>query len=193
MYIDYRMLNARTKKNIYFLPLISDCLQQIGNARYISKIDLTSGYWQVLIAETDIEKTAFNTRDGKYEFVAIPFGFTNVSAIFQSIINEIFRPFLDIFCIIYLDDIVIYFDSAKKHEKYLTKILECLSTHELIIKSKKSIIGAREIEFCGFLVKNNIVKPSLEKTSIIQDWPIPKTVHEIRQFLDLASYYRRFI
>jgi Reverse transcriptase (RNA-dependent DNA polymerase) len=81
--------------------------------------------------------------------------------------NEIFRPFLDIFCIVYLDDIVIYSDSAKEYEKYLTKILECLSAHELIIKFKKSIIGVREIEFCGFFVGNGIVKPSLEKTSVI--------------------------
>jgi hypothetical protein len=81
--------------------------------------------------------------------------------------NEIFRPFLDIFCIIYLNDIVIYSDSVKKYEKYFTKVLECLSAHELIAKFKKSIIGAREIEFCGFLVKNSIVKPSLEKTSVI--------------------------
>jgi hypothetical protein len=193
MCIDYRMLNARTKKNTYPLPLISDCLQQIGNARYISKIDLTSGYWQVLIAEADIEKTAFNTRGGKYEFVAMPFGLTNAPATFQSIMNEILRPFLDIFCIVYLDDIVIYSDSAEEHEKHLTKVLECLSAHELIAKPKKSIIGAREIEFCGFLVGNGIVKPSPEKTSVIQDWPIPRTVHEVRQFLGLASYYRRFI
>jgi len=81
--------------------------------------------------------------------------------------NEILRPFLDIFCIIYLDDIVIYSDSAEKYEKYLTKVLEYLSAHELIAKLKKSIIGAREIEFCGFLVGNGIVKSSLEKTSVI--------------------------
>jgi hypothetical protein len=81
--------------------------------------------------------------------------------------NEILRPFLDIFCIIYLDNIVIYSDSAEEYEKYFTKVLECFSAHELIAKPKKSIIGAREIEFCGFLVRNSIVKPSLEKTSVI--------------------------
>jgi Reverse transcriptase (RNA-dependent DNA polymerase) len=147
----------------------------------------------VLIAETNIEKIVFNTRDGKYEFIAISFGFTNIPAIFQSIINEIFRPFLDIFYIVYLNDIVIYSDNVKEYEKYLTKVLEYLSAHELIIKSKKNIIGAREIEFYGFLVKNGIVKPNLEKTNVIQDWLISRTVHEIRQFLNLASYYRRFI
>jgi hypothetical protein len=107
--------------------------------------------------------------------------------------NEILRPFLDIFCIIYLDNIVIYSDSAKKYEKYLTKVLECFSAHELIVKSKKSIIETREIEFCEFLVENDIVKPSPKKTSIIQDWPIPRTVYKVRQFLGLALYYRRFI
>jgi Reverse transcriptase (RNA-dependent DNA polymerase) len=147
----------------------------------------------VFITEADIEKTAFNTRGDKYEFVAMPFGLTNVSAIFQLMINEIFRSFLDIFYIIYLDDIVIYSDNAKKYEKYLMKILEYLSAYELIAKLKKNIIGTREIEFCGFLVGNDIVKSSSEKTSIIQDWPIPRTVYEIRQFLGLASYYRRFI
>jgi hypothetical protein len=83
--------------------------------------------------------------------------------------------------------------ALKSTKKYFTKILECLSAYELIAKSKKSIIGAREIEFCEFLVGNNIVKPSPEKTSVIQDWLIPKTVYEVRQFLSLASYYRRFI
>jgi hypothetical protein len=121
----------------------------------------------VLIAEANIEKTVFNTRDDKYEFIVIPFGLTNIFVTFQLIINEIFRPFLDIFYIIYLDNIVIYSDSVKEYEKYLTKIFEYLSTHELIVKSKKSIIGAREIEFCGFLIRNGIVKPSPEKTSII--------------------------
>jgi hypothetical protein len=123
----------------------------------------------VLIAEANIEKTVFNTRGGKYEFIAMSFGFTNIPITFQSIINEILRLFLDIFCIIYLDNIVIYSDSAKEYEKYLTKILEYLSAHELIAKSKKNIIEAREIEFCGFLVRNSIVKSSPEKTSVIQD------------------------
>ena len=107
--------------------------------------------------------------------------------------NEIFRPFFNIFYIIYLDDIVIYSDSAEEYKKYFTKVFKCLSAHKLIIKFKKSIIGAREIEFCGFLVGNGIVKPSPEKTSVIQDWPISRIVYEIRQFLGLASYYRRFI
>jgi hypothetical protein len=121
----------------------------------------------VLIAETNVEKTAFNTRDGKYEFIVISFDLTNALTTFQSIINEILRPFLDIFYIIYLDNIVIYSDNVKKYERYLTKIFECFLTHDLITKPKKNIIEAREIEFCGFLVRNSIIKPSSEKTSVI--------------------------
>jgi hypothetical protein len=106
--VDYRAVNALTKKNGYPLPRIVECLDQIGRAIYLTGLDLTSGYWQIRVAEHDVPKTAFNTRYGKYEFLVMPFRLTNAPATFQTLVNRILRPFLDKFVVVYLDDIIIY-------------------------------------------------------------------------------------
>ena len=193
MYVDFRMLNIRTKKNTYPLPLIEDCLNDIGNAIYISKFDLTMGYHQVRVRQQDIEKTAFNTPDGKYEYVTMPFGLVNAPATFQGMMNEILAPYRHKCCVVYLDDIVVYSNSAEEHRKHLDEILTALKKHQLIAKPTKSIVGAAEIEFCGHIVGNGSIKPSPEKTAVIREWPKPRTAHDIRQFVGLAAYYRKFI
>src|SRR5271170_4244830 len=108
MCVDYRQLNARTEKNSYPLPRIQECINQLGHARFLSKIDLTSSYWQVRIKDKDVPKIAFNTRNGKYKFLVMPFGLTNTPVTFQILVNNVFVHFLYIFLIVYLDDIVIY-------------------------------------------------------------------------------------
>jgi len=115
MCIDYRALNERTVRNTYPLPRIQECIDVLGKAKYLSKIDLVSGYWQVRIKEDDIPKTAFNTRNGKYEFLVMPFGLTNAPATFQTLVNEIFREFLDKYVIVYLDDILVYSNTYEEH------------------------------------------------------------------------------
>ena len=119
MCVDYRGLNLRTCKNTYPLPLIQDCIDQIGKATHMSTLDLTSGYWQIRVAEKDIPKTAFNTRYGKYEFLVMPFGLTNAPATFQTLINNVLRPFLDKFVVVYLDDITVYSNSYEEHLQHL--------------------------------------------------------------------------
>jgi len=119
MCVDYRGLNLRTCKNTYPLPLIQDCIDQIGKATHMSTLDLTSGYWQIRVAEKDIPKTAFNTRYGKYEFLVMPFGLTNAPATFQTLINNVLRPFLDKFIVVYLDDITVYSNSYEEHLQHL--------------------------------------------------------------------------
>ena len=143
--------------------------------------------------ERDIPKTAFNTRHGKYEFITMPFRLTNAPVTFQMMINNILRPYLDRFVIIYLDDILIYSKTAEDHARHLELILQKLEEHELYTKPEKCYIGVETIEFCGFELGVGNIKPASMKIGIIQEWPVPKTVHEVRQFLGLASYYRRFI
>lgn len=193
MCIDYRGLNEVTAKNTYPLPRIQDCLDRIGNSKYISKLDLLSGFHQVLNAEDSISRTAFNTRIGKFEYLVMPMGLTNAPATFQTLMNTILQPFLDRFVIVYLDDILIFSNSLEEHRTHLDQVLSKLEENELFAKPSKCTIGVQEVEFCGHLVGGGVVKTSRSKTKLIEEWPTPTNVHEVRQFLGLASYYRRFV
>lgn len=123
----------------------------------------------------------------------MPFGLTNAPVTFQSMMNNILWPYLDKFAIVYLDDIVIYSKTKEEHLEHVKKVLKALSDHRLYAKPSKCIIGVKSLEFCGHVVGNGVVKPVSSKVKIIDEWPIPKTVHEVRQFLGLAPYYRRFV
>ncbi|GJZ84023.1 retrotransposon protein, putative, ty3-gypsy subclass [Tanacetum coccineum] len=170
MCIDYRELNKLTVKNRYPLPRIDDLFDQLQGSRVYSKIDLRSGYHQLRVREEDIPKTAFRTRYGHYEFQVMPFGLTNAPAVFMDLMNRVCKPYLDRFVIVFIDDILIYSKSRKEHEGHLKLILKLL----------------KEEEFEGIHVD-----PA--KIESIKDWASPKTPTEIRQFLGLAGYYRRFI
>jgi hypothetical protein len=115
MCIDYRALNALTVKNAYPLPRIQECIDKLGMATHLSIIDMVSGYWQMRVDEKDVPKIAFNTRSGKYEFLVMPFGLTNAPATFQILMNEILRPYIDKFVLVYLDDVLIYSNSEEEH------------------------------------------------------------------------------
>jgi transposase InsO family protein len=193
MCIDYRALNAITKRNGYPLPRIQECLDRLAKARYLTKIDLTSGYWQVQIDPVDVPKTAFNTRFGKFEFIAMPFGLSNAPATFQTLMNSILQPFLDKFVMVYLDDILIYSETIDDHRNHVEAVLQALSDNKLIAKPSKCMFAVTELEFCGHVVGNGVLRPCRDKLAVIRDWPRPSNVHEVRQFLGLASYYRRFV
>nr|GFB89933.1 putative reverse transcriptase domain-containing protein [Tanacetum cinerariifolium] len=169
MCIDYGELNKLTVKNRYPLPRIDDLFDQLQGSSIYFKIDLRSGYHQLRVREQDIPKTAFQTRYGHYEFQVMPFGLTNVPAVFMDLMNRICKPYLDKFVIVFIDDILIYSKDEKEHEELLKAILE-------LRKEEKSGI---------------YVDPA--KIESIKDWASPKTPTEIRQFLSLAGYYRRFI
>lgn len=193
MCIDYRLLNNVTKKDGYPLPRIQDCLDTVAGARYLSKIDLTSGYWQIEMDKDSVAKTAFNTRSGKYEFLVMPFGLCNAPATFQRIMNDALREYLYDFVVVYLDDIVVFSNSEEEHEKHLRIVFETLQKHQLYARPSKCLLGASELDFCGHIVGNGRIRPQPQKIEVIRDWPIPINVHEVRQFLGLATYYRRFI
>ena len=193
MCIDYRALNARTIKNAYPLPRIQECIDKLGNARHLSSLDLLSGYWQVRVADKDIQKTAFNTRYGKYEFLVMPFGLTNAPATFQTLMNSILRPYIDKFVLVYLDDILIYSNSLEEHLQHLRLVFETLRKHKLYARPVKCVFNQPTVEFCGHLVGQGVVRLLDAKVKAIQEWPQPRNVQEVRQFYGLVNYYRRFI
>ncbi|KAJ9547353.1 hypothetical protein OSB04_019896 [Centaurea solstitialis] len=193
MCIDYRELNKITIKNRYPLPRIDDLFDQLQGATYFSKIDLRSGYHQMRVREEDIAKTAFRTRYGHYEFLVMPFGLTNAPAVFMDLMNRVCRPYLDKFVIVFIDDILIYSQSKDDHEQHLRLILELLKAEKLYAKFSKCKFWIREVHFLGHVVNKERVHVDPAKIEAIKKWETPKTPTEIRQFLGLAGYYRRFI
>ncbi|KAJ9561679.1 LOW QUALITY PROTEIN: hypothetical protein OSB04_006839 [Centaurea solstitialis] len=187
MCIDYRELNNITIKNRYPLPRIDDLFDQLQGATYFSKIDLRSGYHQMRVREEDIAKTAFRTR------YVVPFGLTNAPAVFMDLMNRVCRPYLDKFIIVFIDDILIYSRSKEDHEQHLRLILELLKAEQLYAKFSKCEFWIREVHFLGHVVNKEGIHVDPAKVEAVKKWEAPKTPTEIRQFLGLAGYYRRFI
>ena len=191
--IDYRALNKLTVKNRYALPRTEELFDRLQGAKVFSKIDLESGYWQVRIAEGDIPKTAFRTRYGHFEFMVMPFGLTNAPAAFQAAMNDLFREHLDDFVVVFLDDILVYSKDPSKHLEHLRIVLEKLHQHQFFAKLSKCSFGQESIEFLGHIVGPDGIKMDPKKVEAVRQWPRPATVTEVRAFLGLAGYYRRFV
>eukprot|EP00253_Pinus_taeda_P015904 PITA_15904 len=193
MCIDYRQLNKLTIKNKYPLPRIDELFDQVKGATVFSKIDLRSGYHQIRIKDEDIAKTAFRTRYGHYEFVVLPFGLTNAPATFMCIMNGIFHPYLDQFVLIFIDDILIYSRNIEEHCEHLRIVLQTLRKHQLYAKFSKCDFFKEEIQYLGHVISKEGIAVDPEKIKAIMDWPIPKDVMNVRSFMGLARYYRRFV
>ncbi|KAJ0916075.1 putative nucleotidyltransferase, Ribonuclease H [Helianthus annuus] len=193
MCIDYRELNKLTIKNRYPLPRIDDLFDQLQGASYFSKIDLRSGYHQLRVHEEDIPKTAFRTRYGHYEFTVMPFGLTNAPAVFMDLMNRVCKPYLDKFIIVFIDDILIYSKTQSDHEQHLRLTLELLKKEQLFAKFSKCEFWLKEVQFLGHIVDEQGIQVDPSKISAIKDWDTPTTPTEVRSFLGLAGYYRRFI
>ncbi|GJW57980.1 putative reverse transcriptase domain-containing protein [Tanacetum coccineum] len=193
MCIDYRELNKLTVKNHYPLLMIDDLFDQLQGSNVYSKIDLWSGYHQHRVREEDISKMAFRTRYGHYEFQVIPFGLTNALAVFMDLMNRVCKPYLDKFVIVFIDVILIYSKNKKEHEEHLKAILELLKKEELYAKFSKCEFWIPTVKFLGHVIDCQGIHVDPAKIKSIKDWMSPKTPTEIRQFLGLAGYYRRFI
>lgn len=193
MCVDYRALNKLTIKNKYPLPRIDELLDRLLGAKWFSKIDLRSGYHQIRIAEEDIAKTAFRTRYGHYEFLVLPFGLTNAPATFMHLMQDAFRPYLDQFVIIFLDDILVYSSTKEEHDKHLSTVLEVLRQNKLYAKLSKCEFYKKEIGFLGHIINEQGIKMEPSKVEAVTKWPIPQEVTSVRSFLGLAGYYRKFV
>ncbi|GJV21843.1 putative reverse transcriptase domain-containing protein, partial [Tanacetum coccineum] len=180
MCIDYRELNKLTVKNRYPLPRIDDLFDQLQGSRVYSKIDLRSGYHQRRVREEDIPKTAFRTRYGHYEFQVMTFGLTNASKIFMDLMNRVFKPYLDRYVIVFIDDILIYSKSRKKHEGHLKLILKLLKEEELYTKFSKCEFWLSKVQFLGHVIDSEGIHVDPAKIESIKDWASPKTPTEIR-------------
>ncbi|GJT49450.1 putative reverse transcriptase domain-containing protein [Tanacetum coccineum] len=180
-------------KNCYPLPRIDDLFDQLQGSSVYSKIDLRSGYHQLRVREEDIPKTAFRTRYGHYEFQVMPFGLTNAPAVFMDLMNRVCKPYLDKFVIVFIDDILIYSKNKQEHEEHLKLILELLKKEELYAKFSKCEFWIPKVQFLGHVIDSQGIHVDPAKIESIKDWASPKSPTEIRQFLGLAGYYRRFI
>ncbi|CAA0811007.1 Uncharacterized mitochondrial protein AtMg00860, partial [Striga hermonthica] len=193
MCIDYRDLNRLTIKNKYPLPRIDDLFDQLRGACVFSKIYLRSDYHQLKIKESDIAKTAFRTRYGHYEFVVMPFGLSNAPAVFMDLMNRIFHPYLDQFVIVFIDDILIYSKSQKEHEEHLRVVLETLRREKLYAKFSKCEFWLQRVSFLGHVITQAGIEVDPSKVAAVQNWSTPRSPSEVRSFLGLPGYYRRFI
>nr|AAX96295.1 retrotransposon protein, putative, Ty3-gypsy sub-class [Oryza sativa Japonica Group]ABA91783.1 retrotransposon protein, putative, Ty3-gypsy subclass [Oryza sativa Japonica Group] len=193
MCVDYRALNEVTIKNKYPLPRIDDLFDQLKGAKVFSKIDLRSGYHQLRIREEDIPKTAFTTRYGLYECTVMSFRLTNAPAFFMNLMNKVFMEFLDKFVVVFIDDILIYSKTEEEHEQHLRLVLEKLKEHQLYAKFSKCDFWLTEVKFLGHVITAQGVAVDPSNVESVTKWTPPKTVSQIRSFLGLAGYYRRFI
>jgi hypothetical protein len=193
MCVDYRALNQMTIKNRYPLPRIDELFDRLQGAKYFTKLDLVSGYHQMRIEDGDVEKTAFRCRYGHWEYLVMPFGLTNAPASFMHLMNQILRPFLDRTVIVFLDDILIYSRTFEEHQRHVREVLETLRKHKLYAKESKCEIYQRRVEFLGHRIDEDGLHMMTEKLDAIRDWPTLTKVDDIRSFLGLCGFYRRFI
>ncbi|GAU32901.1 hypothetical protein TSUD_393220 [Trifolium subterraneum] len=191
--IDYRQLNKVTIKNKYPLPRIDDLMNQLVEACVFSKIDLRSGYHQIRVKTEDIPKTAFRTRYGHYEYIVMPFGVTNAPGVFMEYMNMIFHSFLDKFVVVFIDDILVYSKSEEEHKEHLRIVLHVLKEKKLYAKLSKCEFWLEEVSFLGHVISSGGIAVDPAKVDAVMKWGTLEPVSEIRSFLGLAGYYRRFI
>ncbi|KAM0724355.1 Retrovirus-related Pol polyprotein from transposon 17.6 [Formica fusca] len=191
--VDFRKLNDLTIGDSFPLPNITEILDQLGNAKYFTTLDLASGYHQIPMAEQDKQKTAFSTPYGHYEFNRMPFGLKNAPATFQRLMNSILTGMQGLKCLVYLDDIVIYGASLEDHNKRLKEVLQRLRENNLKLQPDKCEFLRKEVIYLGHIISENGISPDPSKLTAIKEFPTPKKVKDIQSFIGLAGYYRKFI
>ena len=195
--VDYRHLNSVTKPDTFPLPRIDDLLDQLGRARYFTTLDLAAGYWQIRVADDSIEKTAFVTPNGLFEFRVMPFGLTNAPAIFQRLMQRVLNGLNPEegpdFVAVYIDDILIFSRTMSEHLHHVGLVLDCLQGAGLKLKPNKCHFLCQRVEYLGHLVTPHGLEPNPKKVNAVTQFPVPTSTTQVRQFVGLTSYYRRFI
>ena len=193
MCIDYRALNKISIKNRYPLPHIDELLDQLHGTTIWTTLDCASGYHQVRMHEGSIAKTAFRTRYGSFEFLVLPFGLTNAPSTFMAWMHSILKPYLDKSVVVFLDDCLIMSRSPEEHLHHLEQVFRAFSEHKVLLKASKCHIATRQVDFLGHTVTPQGIAVNQRKVAAVQDWPRPANVHDVRSFLGLVGFYRRFI
>ncbi|GBO45434.1 Retrovirus-related Pol polyprotein from transposon 297 [Araneus ventricosus] len=191
--VDYRKLNEITIKDSYPLPRIDDTLDALNGSECFSTLDLQSGYWQVEIQPEDKEKTAFTTGQGLWQFKVMPFGLCNALATFERLMETVLRGLTSEACLVYLDDIIIVGRTFQEHLNNIHKVFQRLQKANLKLSPKKCRFFRNEVSYLGHIISADGFKTDPEKTKAVVDWPRPETVHDLRSFLGLCTYYRRFV
>src|SRR5436189_3403049 len=191
--VDYRKLNNVTKKDRYPLPLINEIIDRLGGSKWFTSIDLASGYWQVEVVEEDKEKIAFITKYGLFEYNVMPFGLCNAPATFQRLMNTALEDILWKFVMDYIDDISVYSKTWEEHLQHLEEVFKRLRKAKLKINPDKCHFGAQEIQFLEHVIGIDGIKPDPAKVEKVKNFPQLGNTTELRSFVRLISYYRRFI
>jgi hypothetical protein len=191
--IDYRALNDVTVKNKYPLPLMDELFDRTQGARFFTSIDLRNGFHQIAIQPGDREKTAFRTRFGHFEYTVLPMGLCNAPGTFMQLMNQTFADMLDSCVLCFLDDILIFSRTEEEHLRHLRTVLTRLRDQELYVKPSKCAFMQREVAFLGHRIGADGLRVAPDKIGAVQQWPQPRSVTDVRSFLGLANFYRRFV
>lgn len=191
--IDYRKINEKTIDDRYPIPNISDILDKLGRSQYFTTLDLASGFHQIEMHPSSIPKTAFNVENGHFEYIRMPFGLKNAPATFQRVMDNVLKDLQGKICLVYMDDIIIFSTSLQEHITNIKTVFSRLRENNLKIQLDKSEFLRKSVEFLGHVITPDGIKPNPRKIEAIQKFPIPRTPKEIKSFLGLIGYYRKFI
>ena len=191
--VDYRALNDITVKNKYPLPLMDELFDRVVNAKVFSKLDLRTGFHQIRVHDDDVAKTAFRTRYGSFEYRVLPMGLCNAPGTFMQLMNDTFRDLLDRSVLVFLDDILVYSSTIEEHVVHIRQVLDRLRSAKLYAKLSKCEFAQPQVEFLGHHIGAAGLSVMQDKIAAVREWPIPKNISDVRSFLGLAGFYRRFV
>ena len=191
--IDYRKLNAITKKNAFPIPLIDNLISQVTKAKIFTRLDLPNAYHHLRITQNDEWKTAFRCSEGHYEFRVIPFGLTNAPACFQKMMQDIFKNHLNVFVIVYLDDILIYSENEKLHQQHVNTVLDIIRKNNLTLNVKKCTFHVHELDFLGFNLTTTGINIHADTLDTLNNYPTPSSKKQLQSFLGFVNFYRRLL